>query len=154
MPRLFILMLFVMLGSSNLGKASTAESSLDYFPREQTRHIREVLVGKWQGERVDTNSKTVWLVTRMDNGEYRIDFKVTGSDGKSESWSEVGVWGVRKPVYFTAMRGWIRNGKFAPADTRNPAFYDAYRIVSADVDQFVYQSYTSGKVYTVKKVLD
>ena len=64
---------------------------------------------------------------------------------------EYGFWGIRNPIYFTSMRGFIENGQPTPADPTTPAFYDAYKIELLTEQEFTYRSYTSGNAFTVKR---
>lgn len=125
------------------------------FPKEQTETARDLLIGSWLGEkRHEDGTLQQWLVKRAPDGTYFIQFYVVESNGSRDSWAEVGFWGVRKPIYFTAMRGFVESGRIVPANTNDPVFYDAYHVISLDAEQFTYRSYTSGNEFTVKRVAD
>ena len=120
--------------------------------KSATIKMRSLMLGKWCGEKKhedDTYQK--WLVDRFPDGTYRIDFTTVSSSGEEESWGEYGLWGIRAPIYFTAMRGFIENGQLTPADPTDPLFYDAYKVVSLTEHNFTYKSYTSGNEFTVKR---
>jgi hypothetical protein len=64
------------------------------------------------------------------------------------------MWGVSGPIYFSIMKGWIKNSNFFPSDPRNPAYYDAYEIIEIDQKKFKYRSFDTGMIFEVKKVDD
>jgi hypothetical protein len=68
--------------------------------------------------------------------------------------SEVGLWGISGPVYFTITRGWVRDQRFSPADPTQATFYDAYEILELSKDKFRYKSFVIGDEYTEKRVSD
>ena len=135
------------------GEINAEKSDSEVFDHATTIQIRAQLIGRWYGEKqLDDESVQKWIVTRQDDGTYVIKFKTIAKDGSVESWVEAGIWGVRSPIYFTAMRSYIENDDAVAADTTDASLYDAYKIVKIDQNSFTYKSYTSGNEYTVKKV--
>lgn len=120
---------------------------------EETNNARKILIGHWLGEKKHDNGQLQkWLVHRRADGIYRIDFRTTETDGTIDQWSEVGIWGVRLPIYFTAMRGRVDGEKVEPANGAIAAYYDAYRVLELSDDAFTYNSYASGNTFTVRRV--
>lgn len=120
--------------------------------KEITENFRSQMLGDWCGEMtLEDGSVQKWTVLRLENGSYRIDFDKTDLAGTTESWTEYGLWGVRAPIYFTATRGFIDEDETKPADTSDPAYYDAYKILSLNEHEFSYQSYTSGRVFSISR---
>lgn len=134
-----------------IGCASTNNSD---FAQDKsiTVNMRSLLVGEWCGEKThDDGTYQKWLITRFLDGTYRIDFTKVSSTGEEEQWGEYGLWGIRAPIYFTAMRGFVEDGLLVPADPTEPAFYDAYSVVLLAEGEFTYKSYTSGNTFTVRR---
>jgi len=110
-------------------------------------------LGSWRGDTTRTDgTRQQWLMHRAADGTYLVQFRLTRPNGTAEEWAEVGIWGVRLPIYFTAARGVMERGKVEPADVSNPSLYDAYEVKELTNDSFTYYSYTSGDRFTVKKV--
>jgi len=130
------------------------DRELTHFSPEETDRMRSLLIGKWIGERTLDGRKVRWLSTKNPDGSDDTEFRVLEPDGQKTEWIEHSIWGVRKPIYFTAMRGFIEDGRVAPIDTSHPDAYDAYRIDVLDSGVFEYTSYTSGVSFTVTKVAD
>lgn len=141
----------LVLGCSNTPK--NLEDRPFNFPESETAAARSHLIGNWFGEKHhEDGTVQEWLVRRLADGTYFIEFQVTDPSGGQESWVEIGIWGVRMPIYFTAMRGFAESDIVVPADTDNHTLYDAYEIISLDGETFTYRSYTSGNEFTVTKV--
>ncbi|MES1944207.1 hypothetical protein PC39_08829 [Salinisphaera sp. PC39] len=123
------------------------------YSDEDTARARERLVGKWYGK-VTHEDGTVqrWLVHRAEDGTYLIHFRVTAPDGEIRDSREIGMWGIRMPIYFTSVQYFVEDDRAMPADTRRPALYDAYRVQKLTDDIFRYRSYRSGTRFEVRKV--
>ena len=120
--------------------------------KSTTIKMRTLMLGVWRGEKNhDDGTYQKWLVTRFPDGTYRIDFSKVSPTGRKESWGEYGLWGIRNPIYFTAMRGFIENSNPTPADPTDSTFYDAYKVVLLTEQEFTYKSYTSGSTFTIKR---
>ena len=129
------------------------KTDFEFYDRAITADARAELVGRWYGEKAqDDQSIKKWVVTRQDDGTYELKYKIIAKDGTMEIGVEFGIWGVRLPIYFTAMRGYLENGEMVDADTTDASLYDAYKITMVDKNSFTYHSYTSGNQFTVKKV--
>ena len=112
------------------------------------------MIGKWYGSQpTKEGGVKKWIVERMSPGTYKIVFRIYEKDATSY-WEqiEVGEWGVSGPVYFSILRGWVKDGKLTPADPTDPFNYDAYKIISLTDEKFEYENYDSGDVYGIKKV--
>ncbi|WP_348674931.1 hypothetical protein [uncultured Abyssibacter sp.] len=140
-----------IMGCSMLGGSD--DEAAFHFPDEETESARELMIGNWFGEkRLDDGSLQEWLVKRAADGTYLIEFRLTEAGGSIDTWSEVGIWGIRKPIYFTAVRGFVEGERMFPINTNDHALYDAYEVIVLDDDEFTYRSYTSGNRFTVKRV--
>lgn len=114
--------------------------------------MRYMMLGEWCGQKTHRDGTyQKWLVYRFPDGTYKIDFTKIGLNGDAENWGEYGMWGIRNPIYFTAMRGFIENGEVDPADPTDATYYDAYRVLSLTETEFTYKSYTSGNTFTVNR---
>ncbi|HCS26800.1 MAG TPA: hypothetical protein DIW43_05075 [Spongiibacteraceae bacterium] len=117
-----------------------------------TERMRDALLGRWCGEKIYSDGTVQrWTVLRLRDGAYKVDFYTIDADGKEERWGEYGLWGVRAPIYFTAMRGFIKEARAREADTTNALFYDAYKVVELNEEVFTYKSYTSGNTFTLTR---
>jgi hypothetical protein len=114
---------------------------------------REVFVGRWYGE--DENGAGVtrrWVVDAFPDGVFRITFRFYEEDGSYSEQIEVGEWGISGPVYFLSTKGWVNDGAFLKADTRNGQLYDAYKIIQLDPAVFEYEHYVNGNRYQIRRV--
>ncbi len=125
------------------------------YDSRETAAMRQMMLGVWCGEKkFEDGGYQKWLVERFPDGTYRIDFTKTSPGGRADTWGEFGIWGIRKPIYFTAMRGVIQNDRAAQVDPTNPDLYDAYKVLSLTEQEFTYRSYTSGNTFTIKRQCD
>lgn len=132
---------------------TTIESNYELYSKEEVTLTRNMLIGSWYGEKLlDDGSQQKWVMTRFNDGTYSVKFQIKGKDGQIDQWSEEGIWGTKKPIYFTATRTYIEKGIESPANTLDAALYDAYRIIELTDKKFSYYSYSSGNIFTVKKV--
>jgi len=125
-----------------------AEGSL-----EMAKSPREVFVGRWYGEdRKHGQVTRRWVVDAFPDGVFRITFRFYEEDGSYREQIEVGEWGISGPVYFLSTKGWVDDGMFLKADTRNGELYDAYRILKLEQQVFEYEHYVNGNRYQVRRV--
>ncbi len=143
--KIFLVATLILSGCST----ALTDQSTEFFPKEETAQQRSLLLGKWVGERESNGDAITWSVTRFADGTYTNEFRIVEANGARDSWTEVGIWGVRKPVYFTAVRGFMVDGQLEPADVAQASLYDAYKIVSLKPDEFTYISHTSGTTFTM-----
>lgn len=114
---------------------------------------REIFVGRWYGETPVAGGVTKrWVVDAFPDGVFRITFRFYDKDGSYREQVEVGEWGISGPVYFLSTKGWVDDGMFLKADTRNGELYDAYKILKLDAGVFEYEHYVNGSRYQVRKV--
>jgi len=114
---------------------------------------REIFVGRWYGETSQTGGVTKrWLVDAFPDGVFRITFRFYNADGSYREQIEVGEWGISGPVYFLSTKGWVDDGMFLKADTRNGELYDAYKILKLDAGVFEYEHFVNGNRYQIRKV--
>lgn len=142
----FVLAVLLLVGCASINE--------DEFNQDKstTVKMRSLMLGKWCGEKThEDGTYQKWLVNRFSDGTYRIDFLKIDPAGKEEKWGEYGLWGIRDPIYFTVMRGFIENNQATPADPTEPAFYDAYKVLLLSGSEFTYKSYTSGNTFTIKR---
>lgn len=118
-----------------------------------TPAARRTLLGKWYGiaKGNDGGSKE-WLIERLNDGTYRIDFRFTSAIGVISSQSEVGFWGVSEDIYFRIFRGWAELEGMKSADPTDPDHYDAYEILALSSNYFRYRHLGLREIYTVKKM--
>ena len=121
--------------------------------RMPTPLARKALLGKWYGiaSAADGGSKE-WLIERLNDGTYRIDFRFTSANGIISSQSEVGFWGISEDIYFRIFRGWVMANGMKPADASDPDHYDAYEVLALTQNYFRYRHLGLREIYTVKKM--
>jgi len=113
----------------------------------------DLMVGRWYGSQPTKQGGTrQQLMERYSDGTYKIILKHISLGGKERFNSEVGQWGVVGPVYFSIFRGWVEEWGVKPSDTSDPYNYDGYEIIELDTKVFKYKSYSSGVIYTLRKV--
>lgn len=148
--RVILIMALILTGCAGFPKQKKDGDSAN--DKVVTERMRATMLGDWCGEKMHTDGTyQKWLVKRFADGTYRIDFTTVDTFGSEESWGEYGLWGIRTPIYFTAMRGFIEDGRMVPADTSLADFYDAYKIISLTDRAFTYKSYTSGNVFSINR---
>ncbi len=114
---------------------------------------REAFVGRWYGEDEASSGATRrWVVDAFPDGVFRITFRFYEVDGSYSEQIEVGEWGISGPVYFLSTKGWVDDGTFRKADTRNGELYDAYKIIKLDPAVFEYEHYVNGNRYQIRRV--
>lgn len=114
---------------------------------------REMLVGKFLGEmKSDEGKLQKWLVERAIDGTYQITFRIYENEIDFKEQIEVGYWGIAGPIYFSIMKGWIKEGEFVEADPRNPYFYDAYKVINVSENEFVYEHFEPKILFKIKRV--
>lgn len=151
MYKLAVLILLVFLAgcASNGIQPSSTEATFD---REVTNEMRKKMIGEWCGDKwYDDGSYRKWWVNRLEDGTYKIDFTNINAEGTVKNTSEYGLWGVRAPIYFSAMRGFIEDNRPIPADTTRADLYDAYKILELTHEEFKYKSYTSGNEFVLRR---
>lgn len=120
---------------------------------EMAKSPREIFVGRWYGEQPQATGVTKrWLLDAFPDGVFRITFRFYDEDGSFREQVEVGEWGMSGPVYFLSTKGWVDDGLFLKADTRNGELYDAYKILKLDAAVFEYEHYVNGNRYRIRKV--
>jgi len=120
-----------------------------------TKAARARMMGNWYGEQFTKDgSHQRWITKRAIDGSYVSVFEALNASGKLERQTEMGFWGIRYPIYFTAVQAFRIGSSIEPADTTDPTLYDAYRVVKLDDQHFRYESYTSGTVFEMRRVPD
>ena len=152
-PTALILLAIVALAgcSSPEETESQVGPSVEAYPREETERMRQLMIGTWLGSRPYYGDATVEsLNKRYADGTYELTFCIVMRGVVQDRWVEAGIWGVRKPVYFTATRRIVGEGR---SINRNDAsLYDAYYIDVLNESEFTYSSYASGNQFTVTRV--
>lgn len=147
------LLLTACIVTTDSSGMTTAAPLIAASATEETVRAREILTGNWYGtQKLDDGSRQEWLMKRAVDGTYEISYRITSTDGSVDEGGEVGIWGIRLPVYFTATRGFVGSDGVMPANVTDPAFYDAYEVKELTQETFTYYSYASGNTFTVKKV--
>jgi len=135
------------VGGSDITEAQVDESIA------MAKSPREIFVGRWYGEDEASGGITRrWVVDAFPDGVFRITFRFYEEDGSYNEQIEVGEWGISGPVYFLSTKGWVDEGAFHKADTRNGELYDAYKIIKLDPGVFEYEHYVNGNRYQIRRV--
>ena len=92
------------------------------------------------------------IVERRRDGSMTIRFLVIDATGKADEQTEVALWGISGPIYFTITRGWLHGRQFHPADPSQSYNYDAYEILELTRQTFRYRHFTTGSEYTLRRV--
>lgn len=117
------------------------------------RARRDLLAGRWYGEEAtEEGGKRLQIVEWNLEGVLKIRFRTLERSGRSWDQTEVGLWGISGPVYFTIITGWLQDGQFMPADPGDASFYDAYEILELNDKIFRYRSFAFGDEYTLRRV--
>ncbi|MEQ9608725.1 MAG: hypothetical protein RLN99_13770 [Kiloniellaceae bacterium] len=148
--------LLLLMGSQQVraavGDAEIANGQIDES-LAMAKSPREIFVGRWYGETAKTDGGAKrWIVDAFPDGVFRITFRFYEEDGSYREQIEVGEWGISGPVYFLSTKGWVDDGMFLKADTRNGELYDAYKILKLDTAVFEYEHYVNGNRYQIRKV--
>lgn len=151
--RTILALTFLLCGLAGCAGISSVTKSKAWSGDAESK--RSLLVGKWLGVApLKDGGLRRWTNHRLADGTYVIVVRNLGVDGEVEENIEYGDWGVSGDVYFTVMRGWIRDGRRVAAVTRYAYYDDAYRIRLLENDRFEYVSVTSGRRYLVVRVSD
>ncbi|MDH3768465.1 MAG: hypothetical protein OES99_08435 [Gammaproteobacteria bacterium] len=143
------LMLLLLLGCAATNNVVSVPESKPWSNDAQKR--RDLMVGKWLGEVPGEHGLRLTLIERNENGTYRLTFR-SYKGARYEESVEVGLWGVSGSIYFTIMRGWIKEGEFVPADSTRAYFYDAYNISRLSSITLEFESLDSGHRFTNRRV--
>ena len=147
-----LLLMWSQQARAAVGDAEIANGQIDES-LAMAKSPREIFVGRWYGETAKTDgSAKRWIVDAFPDGVFRITFRFYEEDGSYREQVEVGEWGISGPVYFLSTKGWVDDGMFLKADTRNGELYDAYKILKLDAAVFEYEHYVNGNRYQVRKV--
>ena len=145
--RLCVLSIVLLLGGCASPISTIKETSPDADQR------RASMLGSWYGEELTKDgSQRLELVDRGEDGTLQVRFRIIEASGRTWEQTEVGLWGITGPVYFTITRGWLHGDKLELADPTDAGFYDAYRVLELTTERFRYRSYASGDVYTLRRV--
>jgi len=147
-----LLLMWSQQARAAVGDAEIANGQIDES-LAMAKSPREIFVGRWYGETAKTDgSAKRWIVDAFPDGVFRITFRFYEEDGSYREQIEVGEWGISGPVYFLSTKGWVDDGMFLKADTRNGELYDAYKILKLDTAVFEYEHYVNGNRYQIRKV--
>ena len=158
----FVLILVVSLAGlamSNLAKSGEVQVpaapiiSVSKPGENLSREMRyALLLGRWYGVQPTTEGGLrQTLIERRDDGSYVIHFRIKSASGEIKDQWEMGEWGVSGDIIFTICKGWLKNGKFVPADY-DPYNYDAYRITKLTAAEFEYTNAETRNHFVSKKV--
>lgn len=113
----------------------------------------DLLLGTWYGSQpTKSGGKRDEIVKRMPDGTYKFRFRTCDKSGKCSKQTEVGLWGVSGPIYFTIFLGWADKGHITPASPGNPYNDDAYKIIKLNKKIFEYKEYSDGDRFVDKRV--
>ncbi|MCH6258866.1 hypothetical protein MLD52_20070 [Puniceicoccaceae bacterium K14] len=98
------------------------------------------LKGKWYGKqkRVDGQVRE-WLIEHKADGTFLTTFIDIDKDGKKKTTIEYGDWGASGTVYFTILKGFIKEGEEEPIAEPEYWTRDAYEIIRLNLDEFIYR---------------
>jgi hypothetical protein len=109
------------------GSASTTRLHAFKGTHDAAESRRALLVGRWYGENQTEEGGEQLELTDLDaNGTFKTQFRIIERSGSVSDHSEVGLWGVSGPVYFTITQGLVRRERFSSADPTRASLYDAY----------------------------
>lgn len=148
-------LMILLFTFSCIGSWASEKTLLEASPRTETEALRLLMIGNWYGERKDDQGNLNRTLTkRRADGTFIVHFRVEDANGQVQNYKEAGIWGVRKPIYFTATRAFEVNDRFRQGDTNDASLYDAYEILELNNVSFVYYSLTSGNTFRMKRVAD
>lgn len=114
---------------------------------------RLLLAGSWFSEAPLKDGGTRLQLTKRNlDGTFVTTFRLIAEDGSFKQQTEVGLWGVSGPVYFTITRGWKEARKIHKADPTDASLNDAYQILELNEQRFRYRSWQSGSEYRLERV--
>jgi len=114
---------------------------------------RDMMLGHWFGESpTKDGGRRMQIVERRRDGTMTIRFRVIDAAGKVHEQTQVEIWGISGPIYFTIMRGWLEGMRFDPADPTQSYNYDAYEILELTRQTFRYRHFTTGSAYRIDRV--
>lgn len=145
---------------AGLSACATSDPNVisEYKPQvpKDRKEVRDGFVGKWESTQPTKSGGTRHsLIERNYDSRYVVEFTLLDETGSVKSTQkEFGYWGVAGGIYFTMFRGWINNDELEHADPDNPYNYDSYKVVEVTKDKLVYQSLSSGNLFTYSRVLN
>ena len=154
-PKILVVLLFALgsVGCQSIHTSVEKVSTIKQEMSESQEQRWQFMVGRWYGSQPAKSGGTrQQIMERFPDGTYKITVRHVKKSGDSETNSEVGQWGIVGPVYFSIFRGWVKNYGIEPSDTSDPYNYDAYEIIELTNTDFKYKSYSSGTIFTLKKV--
>lgn len=147
------LVLSLVAGCQSVHTSTNQVSTVKADLSESQEKIWKKMIGRWYGSQPTKEGGTRQQITeRYSDGTYKITIKNITKSGELNISSEVGQWGVVARVYFSIFRGWITENGIVPSDPSDPYNYDAYEILELTDESFKYKSYSSGTIYSLKKV--
>jgi len=115
--------------------------------------LRNMMLGYWFGDSATKGGgRRMHIVERRRDGTMTIRFRVIDAAGKVDEQTEIALWGVSGPVYFTITRGWLDGNQFHSADPTQAYYYDAYEVLELTERTFRYRHVTTGSEYRIEKV--
>ncbi|GAA6170008.1 hypothetical protein [Sessilibacter corallicola] len=150
--KLPIFIVLVMLGAcesikpSYIEKPYVSDKKIEYWNR---------LVGTWKGEKeLEGGAHVEWIIDRESDGTFRIVFRTTDKNGKVDTSTEYGQWGVSDNIYFSITDARQVGDEIQRTDRRNPYYYDAYRVIEATDSIFHIETIIGREASIVKKIAD
>ena len=115
--------------------------------------LRTMMFGWWFGETpTKDGGRRMQIVERRRDGTMTIRFRVIDAAGNVEDTTDLALWGISGPVYFTIAQGWFDGRDFHPADPTQSYYYDAYEILELTDRTFRYRHFTTGSEYRLDRV--
>ena len=154
----FLLFAFIQLAPHQAHSQAENQPRLDQdrdFAADSTRQNRNKLIGTWYRSQVTTGGDldSEMSILRAD-GTYLFRFRQIDRNGAVQYYTESGFWGISGNVHFTIAKGYYDDGVFHAYDPSDHANYVAYIVLELSDDRFIYQTVTSGTVYTSERVKD
>ncbi len=115
--------------------------------------LRNMMLGRWFGDSpTKDGGRRMHIVERRPDGTMKVTFRLIDGKGNVNEQSEIALWGVSGPVYFSITRGWLDGPDFHPADPTQSIYYDAYEILELTDRTFRYRHFTTGSEYRIDRV--
>ena len=154
MKKLFPVMVLLVIFLSSCATTDNFNIVINKPPLSQSEEERwRLLVGKWYGNTLSESGVRREIITvRLDDGTYKIRFRISDQMQVVEERTEVGRWGISGPIYFTIYFGWIEGDEFYPSDSLAPYNQDAYRIIMLNDEIFEYEHVVVQAKFVAKKV--
>jgi hypothetical protein len=120
---------------------------------EDAKNQRERIIGRWFGEsKTKDGFHRMWIDEERPDGTFIINFRTYDKNRNFEEQTEIGIWGISGPIYFTIIKKLVIEGFEVPVDPANPYYYDAYEVLTLTNQDFEYCEIATGNIFKAKRV--